>query len=99
MPPQETTASASWHSELELPGDGGAKKLKALPYAGFKAPTIGTTKHTNVHDDGLSPSVMKVLATESRRHRGKAFSLLRVSVPPWQFSFTAKSTKERKNSS
>ena len=33
----------------------------------------GTTKDTNVHDDGLSPSVMKALATESRRHRGKAF--------------------------
>ena len=29
----------------------------------------GTTKYTNVHDDGLSPSVMKGLA----RHRGKAF--------------------------
>ena len=28
---------------------------------------------TNVHDEGLSPSVMKALATESRRHRGKAF--------------------------
>ena len=28
---------------------------------------------TNVHDDGLSPSVMKALATEPRRHRGKAF--------------------------
>ena len=43
----------------------------------------GTTKDTNVHDDGLSPSVMKAFATESRRHRGKAFSLLRVSVPAW----------------
>ena len=52
----------------------------------------GTTKGTNVHDDGLSPSVMKASATEPRRHRGKAFALLRVSVPPWQFSFTAKST-------
>ena len=28
---------------------------------------------TSVHDDGWSPSVMKALATESRRHRGKAF--------------------------
>ena len=55
----------------------------------------GTTKITNVHDEGLSPSVMQALATESRRHRGKAFfSLFRVSVPPWQFSFTAKSTKK-----
>ena len=33
----------------------------------------GTTKRTNVHDDGSSPSVMKALATESRRRRGKAF--------------------------
>ena len=41
------------------------------------------TKSTNVHDDGLSPSVMKALATEK-----KLFSLLRVCVPPWQFSFT-----------
>ena len=48
----------------------------------------GATKITNVHDDGLSPSVMKALATESRRHRGKAFfSLLRVSVPLWFKAF------------
>ena len=29
--------------------------------------------HTDIHDDGLSPSVMKALAAESRRHRGTAF--------------------------
>ena len=40
---------------------------------------------TNVRDEGLSPSVMKTSDTEE-----KLFSLLRVSVPPWQFSFTAK---------
>ena len=34
---------------------------------------IASLQSTNVHDDGLSPSVMKALATESRRHRGKAF--------------------------
>ena len=39
---------------------------------------------------------MKALATESWRHRGKAFfSLLRVSVPPWQFSFTAKTPRHK----
>ena len=47
--------------------------------------------NTNVHDDGSSPYVMKALATESRRHRGKAFFLF--SVPLWQFSFTAKRVK------
>ena len=42
---------------------------------------IASLQSTNVHDDGLSPSVMKALATESRRHRGKAFfSLLCASV-------------------
>ena len=33
---------------------------------------------TNVHDDGLSPSVMKALVTETQRK--SFFSLLRVSV-------------------
>ena len=44
---------------------------------------------TNIHDDDWSPSVMKALATESRRHGGKAFFSSPCSVPPWQFSFTA----------
>ncbi|MFK0573611.1 DUF547 domain-containing protein [Endozoicomonas sp.] len=45
---------------------------------------------TNTHEDDSSPSGMKDLATEARRHRGKAFSFLRAFVPPWQLSFTAK---------
>ncbi len=56
---------------------------------------LGLFLSQNVHDDGLLPSVMKSLGTESMRGRVKAFSLLRVSVPPWPFSFTAKSTKKR----
>ena len=42
-----------------------ARSTKALNHKG--------TRITNVHDDGSSPSVMKALTTETRRHRGKAF--------------------------
>ena len=37
----------------------------------------GITKSTNVHDDGLSPSVMKALVTETQR---KSFFLFSVSL-------------------
>ena len=37
----------------------------------------GTTKDTNVHDDGLSPSVMKALVTQTQR---KSFFLFSVSL-------------------
>ena len=37
----------------------------------------GATKDTNVHDDGLSPSVMKGLVTETQR---KSFFLFSVSL-------------------
>ena len=45
--------------------EGVTKGIKALNHRGTKA--------TNIHDDDWSPSVMKALATESRRHGGKAF--------------------------
>ena len=59
----------------------GVGKLNAVRYRDpWSIPTVevvakvpekkGTTKHTNVHDDGLSPSVRKAFATG---HGGKAF--------------------------
>ena len=58
--------SVKTHTNTVIPAKRGvAKSIKALNPRGTKA--------TNVHGDGLSLSVMKALATESRRHRGKAF--------------------------
>ena len=38
---------------------------------------------TNVHDDGLSPSVMKALATETQRHRDTETQRKSFSFPLW----------------
>ena len=60
-------------------GASGCKsELHASEEVVAKAPEKKGT--TNVHDDGSSPSVMKVLATQSLRHRGKAFFLFSLSL-------------------
>ena len=81
------------------------RRVSLINYAGILSTAPGAPETTQTVSRIYSPQMfmtMVCLCHESFSHgdtEEKLFSLLRVSVPPWQFSFTAKSTKEKKISS